>query len=127
LAVDEAFGGRVSFGAPPDENPTAFAERLGIDLDEAGAPLTAYKIVSTIFPQAVVFAAGVPVRIRLGTSLFPQGPYTWGAWKTFDPADDYRVDFNRGGRYLAIRLEVEPPVDFEFTGMDLDVRPGGRR
>lgn len=127
LTLDEASTGRVSAAAPTDENPAAFVERVGFDLDEAGAPLAAYKIVSTIFPQLAVLASQTPVRIRLGTSLYPQGPYAWGDWKTFDPVEDYRVDFNRGGRYLGVRVEMQQPVDFEFSGFDADVRPGGRR
>lgn len=127
LALDEAATGRVPFDAPAEENPPAFVERLGYDLDEVGAPLTAYKIVSTIFPQMGALPSGVVSRMRLATALVPQGPYTWGEWKDFDPKTDYRVDFNKGGRYLGIRLEVTEPVDFEFSGFDVDLRPGGRR
>lgn len=127
LAIDEAYAGRVSFDAPDDENPTAFVERVGFDLDEAGAPLSGYKIISTIFPQLAVRASLVPIRIRVGASITPQGPYTWGEWRDFYPTTDYRVDFNKGGRYLGIRMEMNRPVDFEFSGFDADIRPGGRR
>jgi hypothetical protein len=127
FALDEASTGRVSAPAPVEENPTAFVERIGIDLDEVGAPLNAYKVVSSIFPQIAVLASETPVRIRVGTALYPQGPYSWGPWKTFDPVTDYRVDFNKGGRYLGMRLEMQQPVDFEFPGFDVDVKPGGRR
>lgn len=127
FALDEAATGRVSAPATVEDNPPAFVERVGIDLDEVGAPLAAYKIVSTIMPQLTLAASSVTARFRIGTALYPQGPYTWSDWKTFDPVEDYRVDFNRGGRYLGVRMEVLPPVDFEWTGMDLDVKPGGRR
>lgn len=126
LALDEAAFGRVSFSAPSDENPPAFVERTGYDIDELGQPLSAYKIISTIFPQVIVMASMTPVRLRIGASLYPQGPYTWSDWRTFYPAEDYRIDFNKGGRYLGLRLEVEPPVDFVFSGMDVDLKPGGR-
>lgn len=126
-ALDEPAYGRAPFPADTDVNPTAFVERLGIDMDELGEPLGAYKIVSSIFPQITVLATQTTVRFRLGTALQPQGAYTWGEWRTFDPTTDYRVDFNRGGRYLGIRMESDDPVDFEFAGLDVDIRPGGRR
>jgi hypothetical protein len=127
LAVDEANTGRLNFVAAADVNPPARLERVGIDLDELGLPVNTYKIVSTILPQITTLVSNTSVRMQVGVSLYPQGPYTWGEWKTFDPETDYRVDFNRGGRYLGFRLEVVPPVDFEFGGMDLVIRPGGRR
>lgn len=127
LALDEANTGRVSFPAALDANAPAFVERSGFDLDELGAGLSPVKIISTILPQITVLVSNTTVRFRVGASMFPQGPYTWGDWKTFDPTNDYRVDFNKGGRYLGIRLEMLPPTDFEWTGMDVDLRPGGRR
>jgi hypothetical protein len=127
LAIDEANFGRVNFFAYPEDNPRAYVERTGIDLDEAGEAVNVYKIVSSVFPQVATAVPGTTVRMQVGVSNFPQGPITWGPWKVFDPVTDYRVDFNKGGRYLALRVEVLDLVDFEFGGADLVIRPGGRR
>lgn len=126
-ALDEAAGGRVSFDAPVGANPPAFVERTGLDLDEIGAPLTHYKIVSSLFPQASVASVDIPLRIRVGAANSPAGPYTWDPWFEFYPSSNYKVDCRVGGRYLGVRFAVEPPVDFDFDGFDVDVRPGGRR
>ena len=127
LAVDEATNGRVPFPADAATNLSAYVIRTGYDLDELAAGLSLYKIVSTIIPQIAVMDPTAFPRFRLGTSLYPRGPYTWGEWKTFDPVTDHRVDFNKGGRYLGIHLELDEPVDFEWSGFDAEIIPGGNR
>lgn len=127
LALDAASSGSVSFPAPADENPKAWVERVGYDLDEVGAPLNTWKIISSIFPQISTALDGSSVRLRVGAAAYPQGPYTWSPWRTFDPSDAYKVDFRLGGRYLGLRLEADEPIDFAFGGLDVDVKSGGRR
>lgn len=125
-AYDEMDQGQLAYPMDAAVNPASFVERIALDMDEIGAPLNMSKIVTRLFPQLSVFRSA-PVRFRVGSSMTPRGPYIWEDWKVFDPATDYKVDVRRGGRYLGLRMEVPSPADFEFSGFDTEVRPGGRR
>lgn len=125
-AFDEMDTGQLAYPMKPEANPPAFVERIGLDLDDIGADLISYKTLRRVLPQITTYRH-VPVRFRIGHSSTPQGNYTWGDWLTFDPHTDYKVDARANGRYVAIRMEVPQPCDFDFSGFDFDVVLAGKR
>lgn len=126
LVWDFASKGSVSFPYEPEPNAPAFLERTGIDLDQIGSDLVTYKNVRRVYPLVTTFGS-TPIKVQLGGALMPSGPITWGPKVAFDPGTQYKVDYQRGGRYLAIRFTVDAPVDFEVNGFDLEIGNGGRR
>lgn len=124
LAFDYLDKGRVAFPYVAALNPPSYLERIGLDLDEAGAPLSSVKVVGRLLPQVTTYR-DVPVQVQVGSSMSPAGPVVWSDPVTFDPKTQYKVDFRRSGRYLAARFSVPSPADFEVHGFDLDVDDNG--
>ena len=106
--------------------PPAFVERVGIDLDEVGRETRDYKEVVAAFPQARAFD-GANLRFTFGGSLYAWDNPTFIPELTFDPERQTKLDFRKGGRYLTVRLQVDEPQDFWFSGLDIDLRSSGRR
>jgi hypothetical protein len=141
VGYDYTNGGALPRPFDSAYNSHAYLERTGIDLDNDGAPLTAYKIFTRILPQFDTLAVSpIPVFIQTGTQIVPLGPVTWGAPVPFIPGTDYKVDFRQGGRYMALRLSTDlagptasSPVtasqvmDLAFNGYDVEVASGGNR
>lgn len=120
-------GSRISLPADPNANSPAFVSRDGIDLDEAKVPLTNFKWVSNVYPQAYIYR-NVPVTLRVGAANTPEAlPAYSTTIETYNPNTDYQVNTRMSGRYLSLLFGVTALADFEITGFDLDVLPGGRR
>ena len=127
LAYD--FANKGSLGGlqvPPESNPPAMLERVGMALDTEGSDLATYKTVRRVYPLIDTYA-GTSMQIQVGGSLSPSGAVTWGPVLSFDPATQYKVDCRVGGRYLAFRILAPSVVDFAFVGFDLDITSAGRR
>jgi len=101
-------------------NTGAYIERTGIDLDEVGAELRGYKLISSIYPQGRIDDEGAPLEFTFGTSDHPSQTVTWGDSQTFDRTF-YKLDFNIAGRYLAMKMEQSDFRPFTLSAMDLDV------
>lgn len=118
--------------APLDPLATkpAFIERVGWDIDEAGEELLTYKSITRLMPQAQMFNNSDAVfNVSVNAQLFPDGDQFSPDFGpvTFDPRTEYKLDFRGGGRYIGYRVEVEEPVDFKFSGMDMEYVTRGRR
>jgi hypothetical protein len=129
-AVDLAGPGSVA-PYPVDPNATApvYLERIGIDLDELNADLRDYKVISSIYPQARVDTAGGNLlQFSIGASDFPNNlSPNWAPYQSYDGVQNYQLDFNMAGRWLAIRALWPDWRTFTMTGMDLDIKTQGRR
>jgi len=129
-AFDEISEGSQVF-APLDLTvlKPAFVERIGYDLDDIGHPLRDYIRIQRLYPQARVFGDDAPLQFRVGGQLFPQGnddgPFQVDV--PFDPATQHKIDFRKGGRYVSIRVQMNAPADFVFSGFDLQYTVTGRR
>ena len=106
--------------------PAAFVEKERIDLDEVFGDTWSYKEVRRLYPQARAFGGAV-LDFEVGGSLYPWSEVTYTDRLSFDPMTATKVDFRKGGRYLAIRFTVDEPNDFWFSGADIDVVQKGRR
>jgi hypothetical protein len=126
LAYDFMNHGKLSSPYSPECNPPAYLERTGLDLDETGAPLSLYKVIKAIYPLVVTYD-NIDTTIQLGSSMTPSGPVSWDPPIVFDPTSAYKIDSKRGGRYLAFRVTVTEPADFEVSGFDADIANGGLR
>lgn len=126
LAYDYANRGRLSQPTEATMNAPMSLIRTGIDLDQIGSDITTYKLVKRIFPLARTFG-GVPLTIQIGQQLIPAGPVTYAPAVTFDPTTQYKVDFVKGGRFLAIKVTQASVADFTFSGFDVDLVPNGHR
>ena len=126
LAYDFMNKGSIAFPFVPEANAPAFIERVGLDLDQVGSDLVTYKNVRRVYPLVSMYG-NEPVSVRVGGSLTPAGQVTWADPVLFNPVTQYKVDTQKGGRYLALRFTVVHPADFEINGFDVDVSPGGRR
>jgi hypothetical protein len=126
LGWDFVNKGSMTLPYVAEVNASAFLLRTGVDLDQIGADLTTYKMVRRLYPMANMFASA-PIYMQFGSSLTSQGPIVWTPEAPYDPTQSYKVDFRRGGRYLAAKFTVHSIVDFELSGFDIDVTSAGRR
>lgn len=116
---------------PVDPNATGpvYLERTGIDLDELGVDLKAYKLLRTVYPQARVDTnGGSMLQIAVGTSDDTNSDTpTYGDWQPYDGKEFYKVDVNAAGRWLALKLQWNDYREFSITGFDLDLMTTGHR
>lgn len=117
---------RIALPASYEANPQAYLERTGIDMDEAGAPLAAFKRIRAIYPQARLHVGPAP-SFQIGASKQAVDDPTYQDLVVYDPATSKKVPSRASGRYLAIRVQIEATADFDLTGFDLDAVPGGGR
>jgi hypothetical protein len=114
-----------------DTHATApvYLERTGIDLDEVGAELRQYKLLRSIYPQARVdTTGGTSLLIAAGSSDDPgSDDPTYGDYQAYDGSENYKVDVNTEGRWLALKLLWTDYRTFSITGFDLDIRTTGGR
>ena len=126
VALDNIDTGRIGLPYDPETTAPAIAERVGIDLDNAGSDLATYKVVRSMFPQVTMRTPG-RFQIQVGGALYPSSPVLWDQPVGFNPETSYKIDMRVGGRYLAVRFLETAPADFDLSGFDLDVISGGRR
>lgn len=109
--------------ANPEVNAPAVLERTGVDLDTEGSDLTTYKMVRRVYP----LVSGGPVLVQFGAAQTPSGAVSWSPTITYDPVTQYKIDFRKGGRYLAFRVTAPLLTDFSVAGFDADITSAGRR
>jgi hypothetical protein len=96
-------------------------ERDGIDLDEIGADLTGYKIVTGVYPQGRIDPDSSPVQFRFGASDHFNQPPVFSDWQDYDGADNSKLDFTNAGRFLSCQIRFNDHKQFTLSGLDLDV------
>ena len=102
-------------------------ERVGIDLDDVGIPLSGYKVISKVYPQMSTVNADATFGFTFGAADTPNATPNYQTEVTFDSSDDYKVDTRIAGRYLSYKLTTAILKDFTFSGMDVEVVVTGRR
>jgi hypothetical protein len=116
---------------PVDTNATApvYLERTGLDLDELGVNLRDYKLLRSIYPQARVdTTGGSALQIAIGASDDPNSDTPdWTDYQPYDGVANYKVDVNKAGRWLAIKMLWDDFRSFVLTGFDLDIKTTGKR
>jgi hypothetical protein len=126
-ALDLSDEGSVSFPYLDEANQQPFLERQALDLDEAGLPLSGYKVISRLYPQLNTTNADKQVTFTFGaTDLISQAP-AYGSDITFNMETDYKIDTRNAGRYVSYKMTYTDEKDFQLTGFDMDVTVTGRR
>jgi hypothetical protein len=131
LYAFDVFGAGSVAPYPVDSAATgrAYLERTGIDLDEVGVDLKAYKLLRTVYPQARVdTSGGQMLQIAVGTSDDTNSDTpTYGDWQPYDGKEFYKVDVNAAGRWLALKIQFPDYREFSIMGFDLDLLTTGHR
>ena len=104
-----------------------FLERVGLDLDDQGIPLTGYKVISRITPQISTDSSNGTFEFTFGAADLPHAAPNYGSMVGFDALSQYKVDARMSGRYLSYKVSTSADKDFNFTGMDVEVAVTGRR
>lgn len=127
LGLDLVTRGRLDKEVCTETVKPSLVERIGIDLDESGTPLPAYKVIHTLYPQLGIDGAE-GVEFQFGACDVPDGSFTWSANLPFNPTTSTKVDTGRiGGRYLSWRLHYDGDGDFSYSGFDAKLTARGRR
>jgi hypothetical protein len=123
LYAFDAYGEQSTISFPVDVFATAKStlERDGIDLDEIGADLTGYKIVTGVYPQGRIDPDSSPVQFRFGASDHFNQPAVFSDWQDYDGADNSKLDFTNAGRFLSCQIRFNDHKQFTLSGLDLDV------
>jgi len=125
--IDLADDGMVSLPLDTEATKPPFLERQGLDLDEAGLPLSGYKVVTRIFPQACTSNPDKEVDFTFGATDISSRLPSYGTAVTFDMDTDHKIDTRTAGRYVSYKMTVDDNKDFQFSGFDMEVTITGRR
>lgn len=126
-AYDEITGGVVATALDAGVTKAAWAERIGIDIDDVGEQLRAYKVINTIYPQGSSMGGAANMGFSFGATDYVEDTPTFSSVQYFSPPDAYKVNSRASGRYLAWRMENTSIYDHELSGMDVEVVVTGRR
>lgn len=105
--------------------PTSFVERVGVAIDgkaRDGTPKTSLKTVkqlNRIWPKVVGSAV---LTVRVGSQETVDGPVTWNAPQSFNPATMDYLDVLTVGKLLAYRFESASATPWILQGLDLEIR-----
>jgi hypothetical protein len=127
FALDLSDEGRVAFQLDTEAIKPSQVERIGIDLDETKVPLSGYKVINAIYPQATTTNSNKDIIFTFGASDIPNSLPTYGISTTFNTSSDYKIDSRSSGRYLSYKILVSDNKDFEISGFDIDISATGAR
>ncbi len=123
LYVNDPYGNGSIVNALVDEaaNPPMYLEREGIDLDEVNVELRGYKHIISIYPQGRLEDGATPMEFSFGAAMnFGETP-VYSEYQTYDPRTEPKLDFDQGGRFLAMRVRYPDYKTVSLSGLDLDV------
>jgi hypothetical protein len=120
-------GSTVSFPVDAAATTPRYLERFGIDLDSLGEDLRGYKTVSSIFPQGRFGEGAQPLMFAVGSSDYANVDPTFSDYQSYDGAENYKLDFNVAGRFLAMKILYDDYNEMTLTGFDLDLYSSGNR
>jgi hypothetical protein len=127
LGFDSISGGRLSRPVELETLKPAILERIGIDMDENGSPISAYKSLLSFYPQLGIDGEPDTVSFQFGASDVTGLQPLWNVAQIFDPAENVKLDVRVAGRYLAYRLLHSGLSDFAFSGFDIRATRRGMR
>jgi hypothetical protein len=125
--IDLVDQGSLAQAVDTDVSPAFLLERVGIDLDDVGIPLSGYKVISKVYPQVSTANSDATFGFTFGAADTPNATPNYQTEVTFDSSDDYKVDTRIAGRYLSYKLTTDTLKDFTISGMDVEVVVTGRR
>ena len=102
-------------------NFTMTLERKGIVLDNNPNTVTQVRKVT---PR---FAGTGSAEIFVGSSMSPNGTYTYTASQSVNPNSQNKVDARATGKYIAIKFQNTAGTTFELNGYDIEYEVLGER
>lgn len=126
-AIDLPTVGLVNLPANTETLKPAYVERSGISMDTAGSSLRAYKTLQSMVPESYFDDATGTFTFEFGSSDLPEQTPNYRAKATFNPSTDYKVDMMVSGRYLAYKISTSSISNFQFSGMDFEMKSLSRR
>jgi len=102
-------------------NFTMILERKGLTLD---GNANTVKQVRKITPK---IAGTGSCEIFVGSSMSPNGTYTYNTQQSIDPNTQNKVDARATGKYIAIKFQNTTATTFELNGYDLEYEVLGER
>ena len=126
-AIDLPTAGLVNLPISLEALKESWVERVGIDLDETGAGLKNYKIITCIVPQATFDATDSKFTWSVGSTDLPNGAVTYYSTQDYYPERDYQLQMKVAGRYLAYRVGTTDIENFKLAGFDAEIREISRR
>lgn len=127
VGADLVEGGRLNTTVITELLKDAFAERIGIDLDESGLSISSYKSLLKIYPQIAVSSGDGGVTFQFGANDVTAVSPAWDTPQPFDPETEYQLNVRRAGRYLAHRITHTGLSDFSYSGFDARLTTRGQR
>lgn len=127
VGIDNIDKGFMAFPYEDEINSDILLERVGIDLDEAQIPLSGYKVITKVYPQASATNNNTQIAFEFGAANYANELPNYGPQTTFDIQTGYKIDTRASGRYLSYRINQVAPADFTFSGFDVDITVTGRR
>lgn len=125
--LDLADEGSIGFPMDTEANKAPFLERQGLDLDEAGLPLSGYKVITRLYPQAGTSNTDKVVTFTFGATDISSLTPNYGADVTFNMETEHKIDTRTAGRYVSYKMTYTDNKDFRLSGFDMDVSVTGRR
>ena len=122
--VDE---GSLAQAIDPAVSKEVLLERIGLDLDEMGVPLSGYKVINRILPQISTSSPDGVFEFTFGAADTAIATPNYANSSNFDARTSYKLDTRISGRYLSYKMTTAIPKDFAFSGMDVEVVVTGRR
>ena len=127
VGVDLVNTGTLARASVAEFNFPMVAERVGIDLDEAQIPLSGYKVINRIYPQASTVSSDPEIHFEFGATDLATEVTNYNPGIIFNMATEYKVDTRMSGRYLSYKVGTASPKDFSLSGFDIDLQLVGRR
>ncbi len=127
LYAQDLFGTGSTVTFPVDTFATLprVLERYGIDLDSLNEDLRGYKVVSTVYPQGRFGEDAEPLQIAIGASDYANVSPVFSEYQDYDGSTNYKLDFNVGGRFLAMKMLYDDYKEMSLSGFDLDLKHTG--
>ena len=125
--LDLADTGMSSFPLDTEGTKQPYLEREGLDLDEAGIPLSGYKVINRLYPQGCTLNPDKEVEFTFGATDLSGDLPVYTNTVTFDWGTDHKIDTRIAGRYISYKMTYDDNKDFQLTGFDMDVTATGRR
>lgn len=127
VGIDLVNKGNLARASVSEFNFPMVAERVGIDLDEAQIPLSGYKVINRIYPQASTVSSDPEIYFEFGATNLATEVTNFNPGIVFNMATEYKVDTRMSGRYLSYKVGTATPKDFALSGFDIDLQIVGRR
>ena len=125
--LDLADEGSIGFPMDDEANKAPVLERQGLDLDEAGLPLSGYKVITRLYPQAGTVNPNKEVTFTFGATDISNLLPNYGLDVTYNMEIDHKIDTRAAGRYVSYKMTYTDNKDFRLSGFDMDVSVTGRR